>query len=156
MTQSALTRRSHVSPLEAGGAFFDTFGQDFMRRFFEPLGFSPSTSGPFHGSVFIPAVDMTESAEQYTLVAELPGLRKDDIEITLDNHALVISGERHFENQSDVQWLSRERALGRFSRSFVLPKAADTAKVEAFFRDGLLTVTVPKAPEAQARRISVH
>jgi HSP20 family protein len=105
---------------------------------------------------FTPAVDIRETEEAYEVVAELPGMKKDDVEITLENNLLRLSGERNFEKDTSEESYHRmERVYGRFSRAFNLPQRVDSARVTAAFEDGLLTVTVPKAEEAKPRKIEI-
>jgi HSP20 family protein len=101
-------------------------------------------------------VDIQETEEGYRLTAELPGLTKDDINITLENNVLRLSGERKFEKDVKKESYHRiERAYGTFGRSFVLPQQVSSDKVEAAFKDGILTVTVPKAEQAKPRKIAI-
>lgn len=111
---------------------------------------------------WMPPVDIQETEEAYRLVAELPGLTKDDINITLENNVLRLSGERKFEK--DVQEKKEgkkegyhriERAYGTFVRAFTLPSQVSHDKVEAKFENGLLTIMVPKAELAKPRRIAI-
>lgn len=105
---------------------------------------------------WMPAVDVLESDNELRLTAELPGLTRDDVSITLENNVLTISGERKFEKESEKDNYHRiERAYGRFSRSFTLPAHVSVDDVKADFRDGVLQVTLPKAAEARPRRIEI-
>lgn len=114
---------------------------------------------------WMPPVDIQETEEGYRLVAELPGLTKDDINITLENNVLRLTGERKFEKdvqegqkegQKQKQGYHRiERAYGTFVRAFTLPSQVSHDKVEAKFENGLLTITVPKAELAKPRRIAI-
>jgi HSP20 family protein len=108
------------------------------------------------GRSWMPPVDIQETEEGYRLTAELPGLTKDDINITLENNVLRLSGERKFEKDVKKESYHRiERAYGTFGRSFVLPQQVSSDKVEAAFKDGILTVTVPKAEQAKPRKIAI-
>jgi HSP20 family protein len=103
-----------------------------------------------------PAVDFYENGEQLVLKAELPGVNKDDLELTLHDGVLTLTGERREEKSLEDSEVHRsERFLGKFSRSFTLPAAVDAAKVQASFKDGILTVTLPKAEEAKPKHIEV-
>ena len=116
---------------------------------------------------WMPPVDIQETEEGFRLVAELPGLTKEDINITLENNVLRLTGERKFEKgvtgeakegqkQSQKQGYHRiERAYGTFVRAFTLPSQVSHDKVEAKFENGLLTITVPKAELAKPRRIEI-
>ena len=105
---------------------------------------------------WMPPVDIQETEDGYRLTAELPGMTKDDINITLENNVLRLSGERKFEKDVKKESYHRiERAYGTFGRSFVLPQQVSSDKVEAAFKDGVLTVTVPKAEQAKPRKITI-
>lgn len=106
---------------------------------------------------WMPAVDIRETDNAYVLEAELPGMTKKDIHITLENNVLRLGGERRFEHNVDQESYHRvERCYGSFSRSFTLPSAVNPDQVEASFKDGILTVTVPKSDEARPRRIAIR
>lgn len=105
---------------------------------------------------FLPAVDIRETPEQLTLVAELPGLDKNDVQITIENQVLTISGERNFQKETKDETCHRiERSYGSFTRSFTLPTQLKTDKVEAKFDKGVLTVVVPKAEETKPRKVTI-
>lgn len=104
-----------------------------------------------------PPVDLYETSSQFVLTAELPGLSRDQIEIHAEQYRIVIRGARAAGPSSDVaceQFHRVERGHGRFSRAFTLPEAIDVERVSADLKDGILTVSIPKAVE-QARRIDV-
>lgn len=103
-----------------------------------------------------PAVDIRETGDSYLVSAELPGLSKDDVQITIENNVLKLTGERRFEKEVKEEEFHRvERAYGSFSRAFALPTRVDPERVEAGFKDGILTITVPKAAEARPRKIEI-
>src|SRR6202521_1137561 len=103
-----------------------------------------------------PAVDIQETDDSYRIHAELPGLTKDDIQITLENNVLRLSGERKFEKDVKQENYHRiERTYGTFSRHFALPTQVTSDQVEAKLGDGVLWIVVPKAEQAQPRRISI-
>jgi HSP20 family protein len=105
---------------------------------------------------WVPAVDIQETEDAYRLIAELPGLTKEDINITLENNVLRLSGERKFEKDVQKESYHRiERAYGTFTRSFALPQQVNSEKVEAAFKDGVLTIMVPKAEQAKPRKIAI-
>lgn len=105
---------------------------------------------------WMPAVDIRETADSLLLVAELPGMTREDVQITLENNVLSIAGERKFEKDVKGESYHRlERAFGSFARSFTLPANVKTDKVEAVFKDGVLTVTLPKVEEAKPRRVEI-
>jgi len=103
-----------------------------------------------------PAVDIRETEEAFLVHAELPGLSKDDIEITLENDILKLSGERRFEKDVEEKEYHRiERSYGTFTRAFSLPSRVDASGVSASFTDGVLTISVPKVEEAKPRKIDI-
>lgn len=105
---------------------------------------------------WVPPVDIQETSDAYLFHAELPGMTKEDIHITLENNVLRVSGERKFEKDARKENYHRvERTYGTFARTFSLPMQVDADKVQASFENGILTVSVPKAEQAKPRRISI-
>jgi len=105
-----------------------------------------------------PPVDLYETATEFVLTAELPGLRADQIDVHVEENRIVIRGERAGgPSQSDTceQFHRIERGHGRFSRAFVVPDLIDVDHVTSDLRDGILTVTIPKATHRGPRRITV-
>ena len=97
-----------------------------------------------------PAVDVVESEKAYEITAELPGLDEKDIEVKLANGGLTIKGEKSEEKEEKKKdYYLHERRFGSFERSFRVPEGVDADKIEATFQKGVLTVTLPKTPEAQ-------
>jgi len=105
---------------------------------------------------WVPPVDIQENGDAYLFHAELPGMSKDDIHITLENSVLRLSGERKFEKDAKKENYHRvERTYGTFTRTFTLPTQVDPEQVQAAFENGILTITVPKAEQAKPRRIAI-
>ena len=105
---------------------------------------------------WVPPVDIQETAEGYKLQAELPGLTREDINITLENNVLRLSGERKFEKDVKKESYHRvERTYGAFSRAFSLPQQVNAEGVQAAFENGVLTILVPKAEQAKPRKIEI-
>jgi HSP20 family protein len=105
---------------------------------------------------WVPPVDIQETEDGYRLHAELPGLTKEDIDITLENNVLRLSGERKFEKDVKKESFHRiERTYGSFSRAFALPQQVNPEGVQANFENGVLTITVPKAEQAKPRKIAI-
>lgn len=103
-----------------------------------------------------PRVDILENERAYEIRAELPGVPREDVNIAVDNNVLTLSGERKLEKDVNKESYHRiERVYGAFTRSFTLPTSVDTTRVEAKLEHGLLTVVVPKAAEAQPRKIEI-
>ena len=103
-----------------------------------------------------PALDVHEDKDGYTIRVELPGMKREDIEVSIQDNALIISGERKSEpTKEDVEVHRQERYFGKFSRALTLPTAVAGDKVKANYKDGILTVTLPKAEEAKPKQITV-
>ena len=103
-----------------------------------------------------PLVDITEDEKEYTIKAELPDLKKDDVKVSVQNDVLSISGERKYEKEEKNKKFHRvERAYGSFSRSFTVPEDADSDQVSAEFKDGLLKVHLPKTEKVKPKSVEV-
>ena len=102
-----------------------------------------------------PALDLYESGDHLIAVVELPGMRKEDIDISLHDGTLTISGERKRESANSETAQRTERYVGTFRRSITLPTRVDAGKVSATYQDGILKVTLPKAEEAKPKQIQV-
>lgn len=107
-------------------------------------------------SGIMPAVDITESEEAYKVHAELPGVAKADVTVELEDNVLCIRGEKKSRRDEKLERGRRLECMhGAFSRSFALPQDADTERVSAEFKDGVLEVSVAKRPESKPRQIAV-
>jgi len=102
-----------------------------------------------------PALDLYQNNDNVVAVLELPGMRKEDIEISLHDGTLTISGERKSSSSNGETAERTERYVGSFRRSISLPVRVDAGKVNASYREGILTITMPKAEEAKPKRIEV-
>ena len=112
----------------------------------------PRTSRPWS-----PPVDIMESENELTVKADLPDVRLSDIDVRVENQTLSIKGERRFEENSTGKGYHRiERSYGSFMRSFAVPNSVDTEKVSADYKDGVLTVSLPKKEAAKARQVKVE
>jgi len=126
---------------------FDRFGFPSLRRVFdmEP-SWRPTSSFNFSA----PAIDMSEDDKAYRISAELPGIDAKDIDVSVSGDTLVLKGEkRQQKEEEDKNYHFSERSYGSFQRSFQLPLSIDRDKVAADFSNGVLTITLPKAAEAQ-------
>ena len=125
-----------------------------MDRFFNPvntdyLGNSFFDFRPVEQNKF-PKVDITETDNNFLITAELPGLDEKNVDLTLDDGTLTINGEKKTETEdTQGEFYSRERSYGKFQRSFEVPTIIDQNKIVASFVKGVLTVTMPKTPEAK-------
>ena len=101
---------------------------------------------------WLPSVDIKETDDAYTITADLPGMKKKDVKVTLNDGVLEITGERTVENKEDNStYHRRERSYGSFCRSFNLPETVLEEKITASFKDGILSVEVPKAEEVKPK-----
>jgi HSP20 family protein len=125
------------------------------RLFDSPLNALTSTSQQFLNG-WLPTIDLYEDRDRLVLKAELPGMKKEDIDISLHGDVLTISGERkEDETVGKAEACRSERFLGKFQRTLTLPVAVEASKVEASYKDGVLTLTLPKAEEAKPKQIEV-
>lgn len=105
----------------------------------------------------VPAMDVLEEDNRYVIRAELPGVTKDDLEITYQDGLLTLKGERkQKESSKQGRFFVRERFEGKFGRNIQLPEKVDPDKIEARFEDGVLELTLPFTPEAQPRKIEIR
>ena len=105
---------------------------------------------------WMPAVDVAEEDNKYVVKIELPGVNKDDVKITLESSILTIRGEKKAEKETKEKNYHRmERSYGSFLRSFTLPTTVKNDKIDAEYRDGILSITLPKAEEAKPKHIEV-
>jgi len=134
----------------------DLFGiQREMNRMFD---------GFFHGTrdedsalmAWTPAVDIAEHDDEYIVKVELPGINKEDVKITLESNILTIRGEKKQEKETKEENYHRvERSYGSFQRSFTLPTTVKSDKIDASYKDGVLSVFLPKAEEAKPKQIEL-
>ena len=152
------------------------FGTNLVRRT-RPDGFSILANRFFNDDVFWsgaaptylgsetdtqeaswnPSVDVHEETDAYVVTADLPGIQKSDVKVTVDDNVLSLTGERKFEERAEQDgYRRRERSYGKFSRRFRLPRRVDAAKVDATFKDGVLEVRVAKSEAAKSRTIKIQ
>jgi HSP20 family protein len=104
-----------------------------------------------------PSVDISENENAYVLKAELPGVKREDINIDINNKTLTLKGEKKFEEKTEKENHVRvERSYGSFSRTFALSDKVDTENVKASYKDGVLEITLPKKEEAKPREVKVE
>ena len=134
---------SHFDPLAGLRLFEDAFNRALTE---------PQTNRPW-----APAVDIYETENELVLKADVPDVDMKDIDVRVENQTLTIAGERKFENQDAGNGFHRiERSYGNFVRSFAVPNAFDTENVAAAYKNGVLTVTLPKKETAKPRQIKVE
>jgi len=134
--------------------------EDLQTRLMNALNLNAARGNESEGRVakvqWAPVVDITEDETGYVINAELPEVRKQDVKVTVENGVLTLTGERVLEKEEKGRKYHRiELAYGSFARSFTLPEDADTAKVTAVFKDGVLKVQVAKAEAAKPKQIEV-
>jgi len=113
-------------------------------------------SEPRTGRPWSPAVDIVETENDLVLKADLPDLRLEDIDVRVENQTLTIKGERRFEEDSTEKGYHRiERSYGSFMRSFAVPNSVDTEQVSADYKNGVLTIKLPKKEAAKPRQVKV-
>ncbi len=128
--------------------FSRLFNESFSRLFGDQEGLERA---------WAPAVDIFESDNNIVLKAELPGLDPKDVEVRVEDSTLYLKGERKFEKEVEEDNYHRiERSYGSFARSFSLPATIDSDKVQAEYKDGLLTLTIPKREEAKPKTIKIN
>jgi HSP20 family protein len=103
-----------------------------------------------------PAIDIGENDAEYVVTAELPGCKKEDVTVELEENVLTLRGEKRSEREEKKEQRRYvERTYGSFSRSFTLPPNADAERIDAGFKDGILTIRIPKTPEAKPRTVDI-
>ncbi len=127
---------------------------DMNRMFNDPFARLTASAEAVGG--WFPPVDIHEEPERIVLRAEVPGVSREDIEVSVENGTITLRGEKKHEHEVDSENAYRlERFYGSFARSFVLPAAIDPDHIRATYRDGVLEVVVPKAEEAKPKKIQV-
>jgi HSP20 family protein len=125
----------------------------FFREAFSPV----SGEGEVSTRTWAPPVDIYENGDNLVLKAELPGINPDDVEIRVEDNTLYLKGERKFEKEVKEQSYHRvERTYGTFTRTFSLPNSIDADKVAASYKDGVLTLNLPKREEAKPKTIKIN
>jgi len=108
-------------------------------------------------AAWIPAVDVFEDKDSVKIIAELPGVKPEDVKLSVENNVLTLRGEKKQVAEEKTERVHRyERSYGMFERSFALPNTVDADRVEARYDNGLLTIQLPKAERARPREIQVH
>ncbi len=127
-----------------------------LDRFFEDFFQEGREEREVSLAQWYPAVDVKEDESAYFVTADLPGMKKEDIEISLEGNRLTICGERNFsseEKREDYHVI--ERGYGRFVRTFTVPTAVDSDAIKASYKEGVLTVELPKKPEVKPKKVSI-
>ena len=115
------------------------------------------SDNPLTAASFVPAVDVYEDAKKVVLKLEVPGMEEKDLDIRVENNTLTIRGERKFEQTvKEDNYLRIERNYGSFSRTFGLPNTVNTEAIKAEYKNGVLTVELPKSAESKPKQIKVN
>jgi HSP20 family protein len=138
---------THYDPLANFPATFRNFEDVIARMLNEPRGARP----------WSPSVDIYETENELILKADLPDVKLEDIEVRVENQTLTLKGERKFEKNEPTQGYHRiERSYGSFVRSFTVPASVDAEKVAAEYKNGVLSVKLPKKEAAKPRQVKVE
>jgi HSP20 family protein len=129
--------------------------QDQINRLFNETFDHSSEEGNL--TTWAPAVDIHETEQELVVKADLPGVKAEDLDVRVENNLLTIRGERKFEKKVNEQnYLRVERSYGSFSRSFSLANTVNTEAIKADYKDGVLTLSIPKREEAKPKQIKVQ
>ena len=148
LTKYDRTRDTLLEPIRSMDRFFDEFFGRFMDwpRVWEE-----------DSVVWAPRMDVKETKNAFEIKADLPGMKKEDIKISIEDGVLTIKGERRYEEeQKDEDRYYMERAFGTFSRSFTLPTKVNEKDIKATYKDGVLSITLPKAEDAKPKEIEIR
>ncbi len=130
--------------------------QQQMNQLFDFSLSRPFGDATLLGGQWAPAVDVYDSADNILIKADLPGLNKDDIDVTVESDQLILKGEKKKENEiEEDNYYKTERFTGSFFRTIPLPAEVEAEKVDAKFSDGVLTLNLPKREEAKPKRIKI-
>jgi len=125
---------------------------DEIERFFSDFGLDTRASD----TVWSPSVDLAENDDSYEVKAEIPGMKREDIKVSYRDDVLTLTGEKKQEKENkDKNYHRIERAYGRFERSFWLPKEVKADEIKAQYKNGVLSISIPKAEEVKPKEIEV-
>jgi HSP20 family protein len=148
-----LIRRDENAPLARWG-FFDNELDRMFDRFFRPMPWPEEAAA----EALVPAMDIVEREDEYVVRTNMPGIRKENIQITLEDGMLTIAGETRDEQveKEKGRVIRQERHYGRYVRSLRLDTHVDEKKIKATYKDGVLELVLPKAEEVKPKKISVE
>lgn len=148
-----IVRRGESQPTTARGEW------DPFRMMRELLRWDPfSEMAPMWGerAAFSPSFEVKETGNEYVFKADLPGVKEEDIDISVTGNRLTVSGHREAEERQDGEtYFTVERSYGAFTRAFTLPEGVDADHVQAELKNGVLTLVLPKRPELQPKKINL-
>ena len=132
--------------------------EEAERRFDEMFGRWPSVWRrlPLEERGWAPALDVFEKEDKFVVKAEIPGMKMEDIDVSVVGDTLTIKGEKTSESEvKEDDYYCCERSYGKFHRSIALPSSVDATKIDADYEDGILEVSLPKAPEVKPKKITI-
>jgi HSP20 family protein len=130
--------------------------QDEMNRLFDDFFGHPFTRHEWTEEAWSPCVDMSETKDNIIINAEIPGMNKEDVKVSVQDNVLTLSGERKQEKEEkNANYHRIERSYGSFSRSFTLPTPVQSDKVKAIYKNGMLRITLPKTEEVKPKEIPI-
>lgn len=143
MTDMVLSKKASLSSLPVFGQFSNLISNPFSMT----DGLLSTQTGP--------AVNVYETSDEYVLETELPGWKREEVDINFENNVLTLSGSRRIPVDDNRNWLRIEGLTGDFSRSFTISGAVDASRIEAKMNDGVLSIHLPKREEAKPRQIEI-
>jgi HSP20 family protein len=148
-SEKSLTARQPSREIEeTGRRFEDIFGRPFLPGIWRAF--------PSEETVWAPAIDVAEEEDKFSVKVELPGVKEEDVSVSIAGDTLTIEGEKKAESELKRKgYYYSETSYGSFSRSITIPSTIDTSKIEADFDKGVLEITLPKAPEVKPKKIAV-
>ena len=133
---------------EIGRRFDDVFGRPFLPGIWRAF--------PSEEMVWAPAIDVVEKEDKFLVKVELPGVKEEDVNVAVAGSTLTIEGEKKAESEVKRKgYYYSETSYGSFSRSITIPSTIDTGKIEANYDEGVLEISLPKAPEVKSKKITV-
>ena len=144
----------HLATRKPVGNLFNLHNE--MGKIFGDLFASQESETSGESTSWMPTVDISETENSFEILAELPGVTESDVHVSVTDNLLTIKGEKEQEKKTDDKNYHRvERRYGSFQRSFTLPRNVETADIKAGYKDGVLTLTIPKAEEAKPTEIPI-
>jgi HSP20 family protein len=152
---ASIVKRTEFDPFAILREPFGTM-REWLRPFEPFRELYGRRAGEREAWTFVPEFDVLEKKDAYLFKADLPGIKEEDLDISIYGNRLTVSGKREMEKKEEAEtWYCYERGYGSFTRTFTLPEGVDAERVRAELRDGVLSLAVPKKPEAQPKKISV-
>jgi HSP20 family protein len=157
-TTSAQQSEGSVQPRKEDTSLRDVFNRFLEEDFFlEPFDFTRNNRlASLFNRQFVPRVDISETSAQVKVVADVAGADPDDIDINIENNRMSISGKTERESSPDERPYRYERTYGEFRRDFTLPTSVKKDEIKAVYKDGILTVTIPKAEGSKKEKIQIE